>query len=1558
MKFFFQINKCLFIILLLTINFIHGQNQNTPFIAALKIKLQKTTVDTIKISILNQIASNYKYSNAQEGIVYGEKALNLSLKNQWKNGLADANENIGISYFTLSNYSNALIYLEKALELYENSKKEIKISNTLHNIALVYLEKGNYPIAITYLEKELKINQTFNNKTNVVRNLNNIADAYFIINNYKKAITYYEQSLEINKKNNDLKGEFYCLNKIGEIYLKQKQYSKTIDYYTMALEKIDTNQTEKRNKTLNDLSEVYLLMSKIESKEKKKYIDLSNQVLKKISIKKEQYSQSLETLLESLKKNAPDTTKINILNRIASIYSYTNPKKGIRYGEEALRYATKIKWKRGIAVACENIGVCQWVLTDFNIAVNYFYKSLFAYENLKDQNGIAGAYNNLGLVLIEIKKYDLALTYFNKAFEINKENNNKVLMVYNLNNIAHNYYNQKKYNQSLEYYNKSKDLNLSMNDLNGLGYSYSKIGKIYSEQNRLVESINFFEKAIECFDKNQTYNLGNTYIDFGKTYYKMAFKNPTDRKQLLLKSARNLNIAMQLFLTSGIKDKVNDCYFELYKITKAQDNFALALNYLEKQIILKDSLFLNKNNNKLENIQSKAEIDLKDKQIEIQKLKINSESKKVYLLILITLIIAILSILFFYLYISKRYRNKLLLEKNKEILSINNQKDKFFSIIAHDLRGPFSGFLGLTELLAEDIDSMEKEEIQFSAVNMKSSAYGLSRLLDNLLEWSRMEQGLLPFSPEKYNLYKIIKESIGTLQDVLDKKNILVEMKVDLGLEIFADHHILQSVIRNIVSNAVKFTPKDGTIKIIAEDDSKKIIISVVDTGIGMNKNIIDNIFQLDVKTNRRGTDDEPSSGLGLILCKEFIEKHSGTIWVQSEVNKGSTFSFSFPHNTTELNLGTKKDNQLMTPVKAIFLMFFFSFFTNTIHAQKTVYKTIDSLKTILKKAENDSVKIAALSNLSSYAEYIGPDNTINFAKQALFYSQKTNNQKQISIAYVNLGIAYEIKSDYHHALQNFYKALEVSEKLNDTKELINLYNNIGLIYIDLKNHKQGILFYNKALALSYRTKNQRNISLLLNNIGDVYLQQEEYKKALNYFYKSLIINKKIEDTRGIGINLTNIGISFINIKNYEKGIEMLNKSLENYGDNVNLYNTYNNYELGRAYYLMSQDVRYTNDKTSYVDKSIHLLEDVLKEFTKYNSLKEIQETNYFLAKCYKMKGKYEIALNSFEKYSTIKDSIFSKETEKKMVNLEFQREISLRDQQIEIQTLRIKSDTRKFYLLVTISATVATLLGLFLFLYISKRRNNEQLKEKNAVISNINSQKDKFYSIIAHDLKGPFNGFLGLTELMAEDIDNMSTEEIKFAASNMSISAKNLFNLLENLLEWSRMEQNLIPYTPKQYQLESFVLDSIIILRDNASKKEISINTEIPNSLAIFADKNMFQAIIRNIVLNAIKFTHKKGTIYIKAIEELNNIIITVKDTGIGMSPKIINNLFKIDVKNNRIGTEDEPSTGLGLILCKEFIEKHNGKIWTESEEGNGSTFFISFPKTQYEYNDYAFEI
>ncbi|MCX6221183.1 MAG: ATP-binding protein [Bacteroidia bacterium] len=242
--------------------------------------------------------------------------------------------------------------------------------------------------------------------------------------------------------------------------------------------------------------------------------------------------------------------------------------------------------------------------------------------------------------------------------------------------------------------------------------------------------------------------------------------------------------------------------------------------------------------------------------------------------------------------------------------------------------------------------------------------------------------------------------------------------------------------------------------------------------------------------------------------------------------------------------------------------------------------------------------------------------------------------------------------------------------------------------------------------------------------------------------------------------------------------------------------------------------------------------------------------------------------------------------------------------------------------------------------------RQKEEILAKNEELSKSNSEKDKFFSILAHDLRGPFNGFLGLTQIMAEDLGDLTHKELHEMAIILEKSAANLFHLLENLLNWSRMQQGQIPFNPIGVQLLTVVEESITIILEQAKIKGVEITVGISDDLSVLAENYMLQTVIRNLVSNALKFTHKGGKVTISASAgEDKNVVVAINDTGIGMSRDMVDNLFQLHVQTGRPGTDGEPSSGLGLVLCKEFIEKNGGKLWVESEVGRGSTFYFTIP-------------
>lgn len=244
------------------------------------------------------------------------------------------------------------------------------------------------------------------------------------------------------------------------------------------------------------------------------------------------------------------------------------------------------------------------------------------------------------------------------------------------------------------------------------------------------------------------------------------------------------------------------------------------------------------------------------------------------------------------------------------------------------------------------------------------------------------------------------------------------------------------------------------------------------------------------------------------------------------------------------------------------------------------------------------------------------------------------------------------------------------------------------------------------------------------------------------------------------------------------------------------------------------------------------------------------------------------------------------------------------------------------------------------------KHLAEEQFRKKNEELQKINAEKDKFFSIIAHDLRSPFTAFLGFTQLMVQDLPSLRLDNIQEIALLMRDSASNLHRLLENLLQWSRLQRGMIAFNPNKFLLHSNIKKSLQSVMEIAGKKGVDIHFAIPDDVVVYADFNMFESVISNLTSNAVKFTNKGGKVMISARNLADQgVEISIKDTGIGLNKEILEKLFKLDEYVSRPGTEGEPSTGLGLILCKDFIDRHSGKIWAESLEGMGSTFYFALP-------------
>ncbi len=247
-----------------------------------------------------------------------------------------------------------------------------------------------------------------------------------------------------------------------------------------------------------------------------------------------------------------------------------------------------------------------------------------------------------------------------------------------------------------------------------------------------------------------------------------------------------------------------------------------------------------------------------------------------------------------------------------------------------------------------------------------------------------------------------------------------------------------------------------------------------------------------------------------------------------------------------------------------------------------------------------------------------------------------------------------------------------------------------------------------------------------------------------------------------------------------------------------------------------------------------------------------------------------------------------------------------------------------------------------------------QQVKERTAELeaqkfelAELNASKDKFFSIISHDLRSPFNVILGFTRLLSDNFDQYEREQIKNRVASIRTSAEKLYALLENLLTWSRIQRGVIDYDPEELDLYELVQDTVELFTPNAEHKQVTLRNLIQRGTTVYADYSMLDTVIRNLTSNALKFTSSGDIIELSALpHDQQNLQVTVADTGVGIPANILPELLRIDTQHTQVGTAGERGTGLGLILCRELVEKNGGRIWVESQVGQGATFRFTLPK------------
>jgi signal transduction histidine kinase len=655
---------------------------------------------------------------------------------------------------------------------------------------------------------------------------------------------------------------------------------------------------------------------------------LSSQVSKRDSLLK--LVNHSKTLLHH---NSKDTLYIHNLTKLASEYRFHNLDSLLSLSKESLSISKKIKYINGIIRSYSNIGEYYSDKGKIDEAISYFKK---AYELSCQHNNLrlkVSALNQLAKEYGYKGDYALSLKRYLEAIEIAEEINYKKLLSILNENIAHLYLEQKDFEQAMVFFKKAKAINKEIDNPIFMAETMSNIASTYAEMNELEYAMFNINSSIEIFEKERILDwLAYCYEIKGKIYLKkekntwalywykqselLHHQIEDDRGKIDLLNGMTqafLNLkkdsiaevyslnAFELSKKIGLRTGIKDCTYQLFKIYKNKKEYEKSLLYHEIYQETSESLAKAGNEKALNMLKTKMEYDQQKQQLILDNEKALAK-QDIYIYVFIIILI-ILAIIVFIIHSNQQTQKKLNLElqskksdleeKQAYLNDLNQTKNKLFSIIGHDLRGPIGAFQGLLKLFKEG--EMTKDEFLNFVPKLKVDIDSISFTLNNLLSWGQTQMNGSTTRPTTTNLDGIVEENMALLSEIAESKSIKLINRIEANCEIWSDPNQVDIIIRNLLSNALKFTPNNGEIIIGAIQKLKTCEIYVKDNGMGMSEETIGKIFQKDSNHTTYGTNDEKGTGLGLSLCKEMVEKNKGKIWVHSSLGKGSSFYFTMP---------------------------------------------------------------------------------------------------------------------------------------------------------------------------------------------------------------------------------------------------------------------------------------------------------------------------------------------------------------------------------------------------------------------------------------------------------------------------------------------------------------------------------------------------------------------------------------------------------------------------------------------------------------------------------------
>jgi signal transduction histidine kinase len=560
-----------------------------------------------------------------------------------------------------------------------------------------------------------------------------------------------------------------------------------------------------------------------------------------------------------------------------------------------------------------------------------------------------------------------------------------------------------------------------------------------------------------------------------------------------------------------------------------------------------------------------------------------------------------------------------------------------------------------------------------------------------------------------------------------------------------------------------------------------------------------------------------------------------------------------------------------------------------------------------------------------------------------------SKDSAMIARAYNNVAHDYHDLGEYDESYYYFTQGYKFAKAAKDSFIMAVTIHNVGRVFKELGQHNRALDHLQLSQKMSRRINDHEGEPYSLNEIGDVLLRQGKYDSALNTLFNALREGRKLQLNGLLPTTMSSIAKTYMqkgefdmSMKYYDTTYALYSKNKDNYG--------IAEVDLGRGVVYQKQQ-RY-DDALESVTRSLNVAHKLNARILEIQCFSQ-------LASIWEMKGDFKKSLSYFKRFKELEDTLFSQDMQAKLLRDQIRFETESRDSQIAALSQQQESTEDALKRQEFVRNILAVIMALSAILLISVYRSGQRRRQINTLLirhqqetekrseelERLNQVKDKFFSIISHDLRSPINALSGVLDLL--DKGAVSPEELPKHIRELKTRFNHTRALLNNLLDWTLLQMDKLNLQKGKIDLKKLVDENIQLLGETPGKEIKLINDVAPNSIG-FADSNTINLVIRNLITNAIKFTNEQGEVRVSAQPNENEWVVSVKDNGVGMATEVLRILFDKTAPYTTRGTANEKGTGLGLILCKEFVEKNGGRIWVESAEDYGSTFYFTLPRPE----------